>query len=162
MNILQTEIKKRLEEKDISISALERDANLKKGTLYNIVYGRSKNPRIDSVQAIARQLGCSVAELYGQKEEVMATPAPIASAEIAGETVHARPVSKITEWNGKLYSECLQLVRENCERRGFIADKVVMLGYIEEIYDYSLNHGTDMIDVMYGEWILRRNLFKEV
>jgi transcriptional regulator with XRE-family HTH domain len=162
MNILQAEIKRRLDEKDISISALERDANLKKGTLYNIVYGRSKNPRIDIMQAIARQLGCSVLELYGQESEV-ATTVEINNAAEGNTLPHENPrkTSKITEWNGKLYSECLQLVLERCAQQGFTTDKATMLSYIEEIYDYSIDSDTRQVDVRFAEWIFNK-LFKGV
>lgn len=38
-------------------------AGLEKGAVKNIVYGRSKNPRIDTVEKLARGLGCSPSEL---------------------------------------------------------------------------------------------------
>ena len=168
MNTLQTELKRRLGEKNISISALERDALLKKGTLYNIVYGRSKNPRIDIMQSVAKQLDCTVLELYGMKNDAAQAPTgtPVAEIKIPAvekqQAVTMDGISKIEEWNYTLYTECLRLVQENCQRRNFATDKRTMLRFIEEIYDYSVNCGAGAIDVMYGEWILRRNLFKEV
>ncbi len=60
---LQKNINFYLKKKNLSVFALEKEAGLKPGAVRNIINGRSKNPGVDLVFDIARQLGCSVEEL---------------------------------------------------------------------------------------------------
>lgn len=155
MSNLKAEIKKRLDEKDMSVNALERDASLKKGTVQNIMRGKSKHPRIDILQAIATHLGCSTSDLFGQGNATLMT-STVEEMEKCDMPIVA---AKSTEWNAALYIECLQHVQESCLRNNFIADKETILRYTDEIYDYSIKSGTYLIDIRFAEWILDKNIF---
>lgn len=61
--LLQSNLNKIIKERNLQIVDLERKAGLKKNSVYNIVKGISKNPSVQSVQAIAEALGMSTEKL---------------------------------------------------------------------------------------------------
>ena len=60
--MIDNAIKTKVKDKGLSVNKLEKMANLKPGSIYNIISGRSKNPSIYTVQSIAKVLDCSVSE----------------------------------------------------------------------------------------------------
>ena len=78
---LQRNIKKQLEQQNISVAELERRAGLRHAVM-NIMHGRSKNPSIRVAQAIAKELGCSMEDLLseGQVAQVV-KPMSVPSTE---------------------------------------------------------------------------------
>lgn len=149
---LRDEIKKRLEAKHMSVNALEKEAGINKGTVQNIMRGKSKHPRIDLLQAIATSLECSVTELLGQEmEHVETEPSYIVEA----------PEVRQKQWNANLYMECLQFACNACEARNIHPFKEEILPLIDEIYEYSLRSGTGSVDTNFGEYLLEKNLFNK-
>lgn len=67
-----TDLKKNLslliKENSLSIAELERQINLKRGAIGNILLGKSKNPRIDIVLKLSSFFDCSIHELIGINE----------------------------------------------------------------------------------------------
>jgi transcriptional regulator with XRE-family HTH domain len=72
INNLGLNIRNLLLDQNISAYAVERRAGLKPSVLQNILQGRSKRPGIDVVAAIAKELGCSIEFLIGEKN-----PSPV-------------------------------------------------------------------------------------
>lgn len=74
---LQTELRRRMVEAGFNQKSLARKAGLNETAVRDILKGRSRNPRIDTLEAIARRLGCSVPQLRGTKD----APAPEAKTD---------------------------------------------------------------------------------
>ena len=74
MSDLKTRIKDKLSQKNISASALEKKAGIRPSTLQNILQGRSKNPSIDVLQAVARSLSCTVSIFWAKQKHTFHTP----------------------------------------------------------------------------------------
>jgi len=156
MSILKEQIQQRLKEKRMSVNALEVAASLPKGTIQNIMRGKSKNPRVANIEAIAKQLGCSVSELLGHVpvEDVSNLQAgAISAAEEA-----KKALVKSTEWNTNLYIECVKIGAEICEKHNFKTDKETLIPHIDNIYAYSLKSGNSFVDVRFAEWEIENNL----
>lgn len=62
-NIIKEQIIARANNKRMSINALEREAQLKSSSIASIISGRSQNPNVFTIAAIAKILDCSVDDL---------------------------------------------------------------------------------------------------
>jgi transcriptional regulator with XRE-family HTH domain len=69
---LTTRIRQELNARNWYVRDLERAAGLKERTVLSILERKSKNPRVDTIQKIAKALGCSIGELLGEPP----TPTP--------------------------------------------------------------------------------------
>jgi len=65
---LKDRIKLKMREKRLNIAELEKLAGLKRSSVGNFLQGRTKQPKIDTLQALAEVLECSVTELIGVEE----------------------------------------------------------------------------------------------
>ena len=66
--ILQHEIRTRMIAQGFNQKSLARAASLNETAVRDILKGRSRNPRIDTLEALARTLGCAVQDLTGYGE----------------------------------------------------------------------------------------------
>src|SRR5271155_5297523 len=74
---LQIRLKHLMQEKNLRTSDLEKLAGLKMSAVRNILLGKTKHPKAETLQAIVDVLGCTIADLLGKdlpKEE--ANPSP--------------------------------------------------------------------------------------
>jgi len=72
MSSIKDYIRNKLNELGISTHKLEKISSLRRGTIQNILSGKSKNPGIYTVQAIAKGLDCPISSLI---EENISTDA---------------------------------------------------------------------------------------
>lgn len=66
--IIQREIRWRMEAAGQNQKSLARAAQLNETAIRDILKGRSKNPRVDTLKAIATVLDCTVNDLIGDAE----------------------------------------------------------------------------------------------
>jgi len=147
MNAIQQQIKMRMAEKRLSTNELEKQAGLKSSAVGNIIYGRSKNPGIETIQNIARALNCSVSELI---EEELSSDANLRN----------NPVTEIENfpWNSSLYLDCLNVVSNLLKNTNRSIDKNVILNYIEEAYKYSISSEKGKADPHFAKWLIKNNM----
>jgi len=77
---LAERIKKRMEEKGLTLADLARETGTAKGYLWEILGGRAKRPSANTLYEIAKALGTSVADLLGREPSdrmPMKLPAPL-------------------------------------------------------------------------------------
>lgn len=132
MTSIQQNLKKRLSLTGMSVRDLERRSGLKYSVVQNILYGRSKNPTINVLKPIARELGCSVEDLLSENH-----------------------VSTSVEenWSWKLYVDVVSLINHIFQDKGLNPSKKQALTCINEIYKYSLDN-VDKADQKFAEWIV--------
>ncbi|MCE3230296.1 MAG: helix-turn-helix protein [Alphaproteobacteria bacterium] len=150
MNFLSLQIKEKMAEQRISAHALEKKASLKASAVQNILYGRSKNPSIYTLQAIARALNCQVHDLIGGDQENNSLPydtLPEPSSE-----KHASP------WDIELYSKCLECLTKILKSKKTTFSKEKVLDLVQEIYLYSQKGYQHEPDIRFTEWIVEKNL----
>lgn len=138
---LINQIKRRIEEKGLSVRALERHAGLGLHAVTNILSGRSKKPSADMLSAIAQALDCTVDELLGNKNIQ-----PIFS-----------PNNKDKKFQDpKILFEIMGFfTREHCE-------KIKNLSYynflkcVVIVYEYIISKNDGVFNKSFAEWELER------
>ena len=135
---LQQQIKKRIENKHISIYALEKKAGLKASAVQNILQGKSRRPGADTLQAIAQVLDCTVSDLIGE-----ALPS----------TTHK---SSYDSLDYKLYIEILEVLNSECKKKKIDFNKMQILQIADEVYNYCVTGGLKEIDQHFIQWLISR------
>lgn len=147
-------LKEKMNEKGLSVHALEKQANLKRGAIQNIIYGRSRNPGIEILRTVAQVLNCSVSELIGEDNTVAksssVTPLP-------AQPLDSPPVS----WNSELYLKCYKKVEELLEKKNHPLPTHQLLKYVEEVYLYSISQQKNVPEEHFVNWLINRFLEKE-
>lgn len=120
---------------------LAQRSNQKASDIYNILSGKSKKPSADKVEAIARAFGVSISKLlYGEQEQ----PGFVQPNE---------------EWDGLLYSESMEMVRDIYKKRGFIFksredEKNKLMRLAMRVYNYAKKRSELGPDLIFAEDII--------
>lgn len=134
--ILKEKVKTLLEKKNISVREAEKRSGLNPGIVNNILNGRSKNPRIDTLLAISKTLGCEVRDLL--------------------DTTNFDNYSESKlEWDFSLYSKTIQTILEICKKNNLDFSKEVIFNIVDEVYAYSYFKGDKNINKNFAEWVVK-------
>ena len=146
---LSMQIKEKISEKGLSTHALEKRAGLKPSAVQNILYGRSKNPSITIIKAIAGALDCSIADLLGE------TVIPKTSLQFKPNYTTINVTKQ--EWDPDLYLRCFQELNVLLEKEKIFLSKEKILELAEEIYEYSQGNSMSMPDQYFSKWLVEKN-----
>jgi len=135
---LLSNLNEKIKESGLSLNELEKMAGLKGSAVKNIVYGRSKNPTVNTVQKIANCLGVSLNELIGNKEK------PIIAS--------TKPVDH------KLYLACTNAVLSHVKSSGYHCNLEILTSCIKEVYRYLTKKNLSSVDPDVVEWVLENKL----
>lgn len=138
MTALQYQLRHRMQNKGISANALEKKAGLKPSAVQNILQGRSKRPTALLLQAIAKELNCSMSDLLADT----AIPIPQTSSK-----------PKL-EWNSDLFVETIKVVEELLSQKNLIVNKEVVLKFADEIYRYCMEGALSHVDRHFATWLI--------
>ena len=138
MSMIAEKIRSRASKEGISIAQLERRAGLKRGAIWSIISGKSKNPKQSTLEKISKTLGCSIEELIG-----------ISSAGKSVEGMH---------WNHSMFMECLSMVNYILEEKSIDSKADEVIGIAEVLYSLSIDYGTVQRDI--AEFLVRKNYNK--
>ncbi len=141
---IASQIKNRLLERGMSAHALEKHAGLKSSAVQNILNGRSKNPSITIIQAIAQALDCSVHDLIG---------------EVSYENKDDNPqINKLSSspWNLELYLEVFETVTSILKIKKINLSKEKILEIVDEVYLYAQKGNQDKPDAQFAMWIIEK------
>lgn len=144
---ISKQIKERMTQKGVSAHALEKLAGLKNSAVHNILYGRSKNPSINTLLAISRALECDVSDLLSDSCQ----PHLFLKENLDGD---GQPLV----WNAELYMDTLKIVHSLSLRHNISLSKAQWFACTEEVYAYSLKHNRAKPDKNFAEWILEKSL----
>jgi transcriptional regulator with XRE-family HTH domain len=148
---LSMQIKEKITEKGLSTHALEKRAGLKPSAVQNILYGRSKNPSVTIVKAIAKALDCSVSDLLGEEADNV----PKASLKFDPSFATKNIISQ--EWDQDLYLRCFQELNVLLEKERVFLSKGKILELAEEIYEYSQGNSLSVPDQYFAKWLVEKN-----
>lgn len=143
---LQKNIKYYLSEKDMSVSELERNSGLKQSTIQNILHGRSKNPSIETIQLLARELDCSIEELIGDLEH------PHNKEHRTQKLVQDE---ENCLWDAHLFIEAVSMIDKLLKAKKITLPKSRILALVEELYRYSIGV-SDKADERFAHWIVEK------
>jgi len=142
--MLSNLIKKKAEDKGLSINKLEKKAGLRPGGVYNILSGRSKNPSIFIVQSIANALNCSVTDFIEADETLNNKKQMVRESHIS--------------WDSELYFICVSYLIETLKNKKVVLAKEEFMKLADEIYFYSAKVGASDVDKRFVDWILDKSL----
>lgn len=138
MTSVGNNIREKARENGISVNKLEQTAGLKKGTLYNILSGRSKNPGIYTLQQLATVLNCSIAELSSNNSSF------------------SKDMIEEEEWNSALYIQCLSYLIYQASIKKIILSKYKALEFTDEVYKYCSQAKLKEVDKNFCNWLLEK------
>lgn len=144
-NIIKLRIKHLMDEAHMNVNELEKKSGLSLSSVRSILNGRSKNPTIDTIAAIANTLGCTIDELV--KENAPNTQKKIAKEE-----------SKQHEWVFSLLLEVIEFVEDHLKKTSYVPTFEQGLFFVKEIYLYSLGKSDQTLDKRFGEWFINKNI----
>ncbi|OJW55225.1 MAG: hypothetical protein BGO67_00520 [Alphaproteobacteria bacterium 41-28] len=138
---LQMRLKHLMQEKNLRTSDLEKLAGLKMSAVRNIMLGKTKHPKAETLRAIAEVLGCSISDLLGketQKEEANASP----------KVVHPQ-----------LLLEAAQSLVSLLEQEGadLTLDQACLI--IKETYAYSTQNESKKVDHQFAKWLFSKQKY---
>lgn len=133
MNNLKEKILEFTRNNHTDYSKLERQAGLTKNFISNIIYGKSKNPGIDSIIKLADALNISIDELVGK----------VAKNDIS--------LDVIIE-NKKIFIEIVAYVLNAIKTKEKIFKATEIFKAIMNIYTYCYNK--NQIDKKFADWYL--------
>ncbi|WP_039454886.1 helix-turn-helix domain-containing protein [Candidatus Jidaibacter acanthamoebae] len=142
-------IAQKIEEQKRTISSVEKIAGLPQNAVRNIVEGRSQNPTITTLHAIARALNCSLDELIGN----------LSSSNVAGfNSNKADKHLDSIEWNPDLFHKITEAIIAYIKEINLQPKLPQILFFIEESYVYSVTKKNNEFDPQFIEWLIEHNL----
>ncbi len=133
---MQNNIKKHLTAQNMTAAELERRTGIPHAVV-NILHGRSKNPSLKTVQAIAKELNCSVEDLLA--EDIVA--------------VTAQAKTKQT-WNAELYQQVFLAVMQCVQQLSLQPNPQQMANWLTEVYEYALGSPEQKVEQRFVQWLL--------
>lgn len=150
---LQTNIKRQLAIKKLSIAELERRAGLPHAVI-NIMRGKSKNPSIKVAKALARELGCSIEELIGEEEIKSLSALQQYNNKVEIEALNE---NKNLPWDQALSKAVFDCLQECFSQRQNITVSSLITCW-QEVYSYCYNSPNKTVDRRFVEWFINRHL----
>lgn len=134
-DILLKNIQSHIDQKCLSVSAVERMAGLKKNAVYNILKGISKKPSLETIQAISIALGCSINDLIEEREASM------------------NDASEILE-DPSFFVESAKLITLVLSEKDKAVPLEVFCSMAQELYLFSFKKKLQNPDRDFAEWIV--------
>lgn len=141
MSQLIASIKELMQEKSWNGQDLAAKSCQKPSDIYNILSGKSQKPSADKIEAIARAFGVSTTKiLYGTQDK----PDIIAPGD---------------EWDGLLYNESMNIVRNIYSKRGIKFknrddEKNTTMRHTLRVYNYAKKRREIAADSIFAEDII--------
>lgn len=124
---------------------VEKRSGLSLSSVRNILSGRSKNPTIETLSAIANTLGCGVDDLIRE------TPLPVSKIEVPTEIEQHL-------WVKELVLETINFVEESLTFRKYTPSFEQAMFFVKEIYSFSVGTDDQRLDKRFGEWFINKNM----
>lgn len=145
---LLNSINRKLQEKELSISQLERQAGLARTTIMRILAGSNPNPTLDTLTSIAKALECDISELLG--EQVKEKPAES----------HFEQICKSLPWNNELFAVVTNSTCDYLKKVNKDPTFEQTLNTIVEVYNYCIMKKDGKFDSSFHDWYMQRFLEK--
>ena len=136
MKSIQDRIKSLSKKNFLTIKDLEEKAGLKKDSVWSLLNGRTKSPKIDTLVAISKALSCPLEELvFGKKEEVL-----LESAQ-----------------SKDLFQSVFSTVMYFLKRKDILTSTDEVYKTVMELYTYCIEAGHSDVDEKFSGYLLKKN-----
>ena len=132
---LQHKIRHYLESHNLPIAAFERQAGLKINVARNILRGTSKHPTNETLQALAKAMGCPMHDLFPDRAEALGPPHTI---------------------DPDLMTAVFQGIIQQSAGQSMTFKQLFHM--LEEAYTYTLEVHTHTPDPTFIRWLVRKTL----
>lgn len=149
--MLKENLNKILKESNLTVPELERRAGIKPYALRNIVQGKSINPSVEIVFAIAKELGYTVEELISSSN-----PRKI-NINNQKENESFINIFKHITINKNLLLEIQNFMLSNLEKLDNLNFHQYISG-LSDIYQYCFEQNDKSFDVRYATWWIKKHL----
>ncbi len=143
---LQNKIKSQFLKSNLSIREVERRAGLNRSALSNILEGKSKNPTLHTLYALAEGLECSLSDF-------IETPNTEETRDVQPKIQMAFPLL-IT-----LLHETMDVVENYFKNIEYEPNLEQFWICVKKVYVHALENHNNEIDHLYAEWLVEK--FKE-
>jgi DNA-binding Xre family transcriptional regulator len=145
-NPIGIKIKQMIDNKKLSVARLEKIAGLQKGTVRDIIVGKSKNPTINTLTKICKALECTFNDLLSNEWMISQE-----STLLSGMNSYAN-----MEWDYELFTKSMETIEKylNKYQLSFKLNKAITL--IIDLYLYSLTKNNKQIDEKAAEWLVEK------
>ncbi len=140
---LQIRLKHLMQEKNLRTSDLEKLAGLKMSAVRNIMLGKTKHPKAETLRAISEVLGCSISDLLGnetQKEEANGSP----------KVKHPQLLLEAAQ-------SLVSLLEQ--EESELTLDQACLI--IKETYAYSTQNESKKVDRQFAKWLFSKQKYSQ-
>ncbi|MBP9692774.1 MAG: helix-turn-helix transcriptional regulator [Alphaproteobacteria bacterium] len=145
MIILKEKIIEKINERNLSISKLERKAGLTIHSLRNLLKGNIKNPRVDILSATAKALECSVLDFI----------IPSSFSTRFEQKKYILNKKKNTLDHPDFMIACSNVVTSLLKEKALILSLDDYFDTITTLYFYSLTIDPRTPDIKFAEWLLQ-------
>jgi len=152
MQQLSTIIREKVSQLDMSIHNLEKKAGLKAGVVQNIIYGRSKNPSINTIKLIAEALNCSIESLINTADT---TENKVNQSSKSLQLSQSEKSLK-ENWNQEQYLLCLNTVYQILQELSININKDQLLSITDEVLNYSSVNGLTAPDHQFAKYLVKK------
>lgn len=139
---LQTKLKSQLLKSNLSIREIERRAGLNRSALSNILQGKSKNPTLHTLYALAEILECSLSDFIEASEHEETNTPPPPKVQIAFPTLVP------------LLHQTIDVVEDHFKKIEYQPNLEQFWGCVKKVYVHSLENHNNEIDPLYAEWLI--------
>ena len=137
-NIIQQQIIHKMKQQNLSASALEKKAHLKRGIISSITRGISSNPSAQTLIALSKTLGCSIDELLHDTNLTL------------------DPSSDTDPFDSKLFIDAANILHNLITIQNKSLPVVQAIAMIKEVYLYSKNKNISSIDTDFAKWLIHK------
>ena len=144
-SLIGLKIKELLASRKLSIPEIEKIADIRSGTIRNILKGRSKNPSFDTILRICKALECSL--------DVFAQESAVGNIDINKEPLLKKFGHNQVDF--KLIKKCISLTEECLDEKSKNVkfDQLILL--IIDSYLFAINN-ENKIDSNYVRWNIEK------
>lgn len=151
MKSLQNQLRAQISRSNLTVRDIERLAGLKRCALSNILEGKSKNPSLDTLQATAKVLGCTVSDLLdvGESEETSHFQAGLKEAQ--------KPL--VLPVQASMLCEIMTSLDTCFKNIDYEPNLEQFWQCVIRVYSYTLGSGENAVDPKFTQWLV--NKFKD-
>lgn len=144
---LQTKLKSQLLKSNLSIREVERRAGLNRSALSNILQGKSKNPTLHTLYALAEALGCSLSDFMEAPVHAETKEPSLNKVQVTFPTVLP------------LLHQTMDTVDDCFKSIEFEPNLEQFWICVKKVYVHALENHNNEIDPLFAEWLIDK--FKE-
>lgn len=156
LEALQNNIKHKLKKQNMSIAELERRAGIPHAVI-NIMHGRSKNPTVRVAQSIAKELNCSIEELFSEGISDFNLCKTELESNTENSDLSIENLKENNTWDPVLLEKSTIAV-SNCIKKHNFKDCNIkkVLSCVEDIFTYSISSDSKTIDFRFVDWVVEK------